>query len=161
GRTSARAGCPASSFAFGLQCQTRRPDTGPDCGQATRRSARPRQAASFQPQGCQNLISTFPRMETSCGIRFQAWLRPWLALFTLLPSVAAYGGGYVSEPTLDKGAPVALNVKCWLDSCPPTGLLPIRIEMTNRDKESHSYLLTTRSQDGVEGRFSMTIEGER
>ncbi len=60
---------------------------------------------------------------------------------------------------------VSIEVISWLDSCPASGMVPLRIRIRNGDARSHTWNFTARSNSynsaGMESRISVRVEAKQ
>jgi len=64
----------------------------------------------------------------------------------LLGAVSARAAGTVMQPSVDPRSGIDIHLNSWLESCPPFGIVPIRVEIANRTNAPHTW--EVRAQDG-------------
>lgn len=67
-----------------------------------------------------------------------------LALASSLPAA-----GLSLRPRTEPGSGIDMRLESWLEICPPSGMVPVRIEVINRSGSAHSWEVS--SHDGMGG----------
>lgn len=65
----------------------------------------------------------------------------------------------VLSPRMDAGSGIDIRLESWLDSCPPTGVVPVRIRIRNVEKQTHTWTITSESNSGGKSSVDITVEG--
>jgi len=84
--------------------------------------------------------------------------------FLFLMGTTAYAGKSMS-PSLDVASGVGITVDSWLDTCPSSGMIPLKVRIHNGDNQSHTWHFGVESDLGMGGGMTttmdMTVEGGR
>ena len=83
-------------------------------------------------------------------------LIPALLAATALHSIA----GQSFSPTTDSSSGVSVRVESWLESCPSSGLVPLRLHVTNRSANTLGWEITAAGGQ-LTTRGTLTVEGGR
>ncbi|QIF04862.1 hypothetical protein [Roseimicrobium sp. ORNL1] len=91
---------------------------------------------------------------------FPAVHRRILAL-ALLGCIAAGSApaATVLSPRMDTASGIDIRLESWLDACPPAGFVPIRIRIRNVEKQTHTWTITSQSNNGGSSSVDITVEG--
>lgn len=84
--------------------------------------------------------------------------------FLFLMGTTAYAGKTMS-PSVDAASGVSITVDSWLDACPSSGMIPLKVRIHNGDNQSHTWSFSVGSNFGMGGGMNttmdMTVEGGR
>lgn len=84
------------------------------------------------------------------------------ALVVLISAAEARTG---MSPGVDSTSGVSISVDSWLDTCPQSGMIPLKVRIHNGDKQSHTWKLSVGNGYGMGGGLStvtdIAVEGGR
>jgi hypothetical protein len=81
--------------------------------------------------------------------------------FALLGCIAAGSApaATVLSPRMDTASGIDIRLESWLDACPPAGFVPIRVRIRNVEKQTHTWTITSQSNNGGTSSVDITVEG--
>jgi hypothetical protein len=65
----------------------------------------------------------------------------------------------VLSPRMDTASGIDIRLESWLDACPPVGFVPVRIRIRNVEKQTHTWTVTSQSNNGGTSSVDITVEG--